>query len=160
MLPIIVESKVHPFSPESHVESEVIIGGLLPGETGIAQRIEDDSRTEDIGHPSVELVGRKGLVCGKILVSRITYRATQLQQREEVKVLHERFLVDVPSRSNGPCVPEPVAGAEHRRSVKTVVEVEEVALSICITAIDIEAGGTLEAFTVVRRISDRIAVGK
>ena len=68
--------------------------------------------------------------------------------------------MDVPSRTDRPCIPETVAGTEHGSSVQTVVEIHQISFVIYISSVDIEACSTLEAFAVIRRITGRIAVGK
>ena len=68
--------------------------------------------------------------------------------------------MDVPSRSHRPCVSEAVSCTEHRSSVKTVVEIHQVAVVIHISAVHIEAHGTFQALLVFRLLTDRIAVCK
>ena len=72
MFPIPVKGEIDPVLPECKVGTDIIVHGLLPSQICIAQGIQDDSRTEHIGHPAVELVGGESLICREILIARIS----------------------------------------------------------------------------------------
>ena len=100
------------------------------------------------------------MVCREVLVTRVTHRGTKLQQLEEVALFKPFLVVDIPTQADRPCGTETVVGTKHRGSVVTEVEVEQIAIVVSISTIEIEARRMLNILRISWLATCRIVVGK
>ena len=123
-----------------------IIQSVLPLKVGISQSRYQNTRTEYIGHPSIELISRESLISGKVLITGIADRRTQLEQLKQVRAAHKLFLVNIPTYTHRPRIAKTVARPEHGSSVAPIVYVEQITVVIRVSTIQIETGRTRGAF--------------
>ena len=123
-----------------------IIQSVLPLKVGISQSRYQNTRTEYIGHPSIELISRESLISGKVLITGIADRRTQLEQLKQVRTAHKLFLVNVPTYTHRPRIVETVTRPEHGSSVAPIVYVKQITVVIRVSTIQIETGRTRSAF--------------
>ena len=92
------------------------------------------------------MISRESLISGKVLITGIADRRTQLEQLEQVRAAHKLFLVNVPTYTHRPRIAETVARPEHGSPVAPIVNVEQITVVIRVSTIQIETGRTRGAF--------------
>ena len=156
----VIKSQVQTVAQSGDIGTKVVVDCLLPSQIVVAKAIDDNTSTEDVRHQAVEDVGGVSLVCREVLITRVTHRGTKLQQLEDVAIFKPFLVMDIPTQAHRPCGTETVVGTKHRGSVVTKVEVEQIAIVVSISTIEIEARRMLDVLRISWLASCRIVVGK
>lgn len=74
VLDVVIKRQIQTVAQRIDIGSYVVVDGLLPCQIVVAQAVDDDTGTEDIGHQTVEHIGGISLIGREVLVAGLPTR--------------------------------------------------------------------------------------